>query len=74
MDKTKHGLTNISFWLWGSDKFGEEEKKEKERREKEKKKKKEGRREEKEKSRYGIGVWIICIEFVYGKYVFGTLV
>ena len=42
---------------------------------KEKKKKEEGRKEEeKKKSRYGIGVWIICIEFVYGKYVFGTLV
>ena len=53
----------------------EEKKRERRRREEEKKKKKkeEGRRkmeEEKFKNlRYGIGLWIIFIEFVYGKCV-----
>ena len=51
-------------------------KKRRRRKRGEKREEEEERRKKRRKkiSRYGIGVWIICIEFVYGKYVFGLLV
>ena len=69
-------LENMSFWFGRvRASGGEKRKREKRRREEEKKKKKRKKEEENKKEiRYGIGLWNICIEFMYIKYVFGTLV
>ena len=67
-------LQNIPFDFGVRANSVKKRRKRKREEKKEKKKKKEGRRKEEKKSRYGIELSIICVEFVYGKYMFGTLV